>query len=112
MSLSFAHSIMQRLAVLWPLLPEAAILAVLLTATAAVAIFSPILAFVSAVSPSSSFSRPCNADDFVSFPLDVPGEMLCVPLHRVNSSVFDFYVSTVFLAVVVVGSAYALRALL
>ncbi|XP_059664432.1 uncharacterized protein LOC132310259 [Cornus florida] len=112
MPLSFAHSIFQRLSAVRPPLLYAAIWTVLLMAMVAVASFATEISFVSAVSPSSSFSRSCNAGGlFIRIPMDVPGEMLCVPAKLVKRSVFDFLVPTIFAATVVAGSVCVLRSL-
>ncbi|KAJ0020482.1 hypothetical protein Pint_32333 [Pistacia integerrima] len=95
------HSIITRLTTRWPLLLSAATWTILLTLTVAVASFAPELAFVSAISPSSSFSRSCYAD----------GESLCVPSRMAKRSPLDFFVPTVFSALVVVGSTFVVRSL-
>ncbi|XP_031268172.1 uncharacterized protein LOC116126633 [Pistacia vera] len=105
------HSIITRLTTRWPLLLSAATWTILLTLTVAVASFAPELAFVSAISPSSSFSRSCYADGFVRIPLDFPRESLCVPSRMAKRSPLDFFVPTVFSALVVVGSTFVVRSL-
>ncbi|XP_030449795.1 uncharacterized protein LOC115672167 [Syzygium oleosum] len=100
-----------------PLLLYAAAWTALLTATVAVASFSPELAFVSAVSPSSAFTRECGGgggpspDDVVRVPVDLPGEVVCLPAHLFSRSRADLVVPPVFAAVVVAGSALVVRAL-
>ncbi|KAI6698263.1 hypothetical protein NL676_018382 [Syzygium grande] len=104
-----------------PLLLYAAAWTALLTATVAVASFSPELAFVSAVSPSSAFTRECggvggggggpSAEDVVRVPVDLPGEVVCLPAHLFSRSRADLVVPPVFAAVVVAGSALVVRAL-
>lgn len=77
----------------------------------ALASFAPEFAFVSAVSPSSTLSKSCHADGFVRIPLDFPKESVCLPSHMVKRSNLDFFVPTVFAALVVAGSAFAVRSL-
>ncbi|KAJ4851170.1 hypothetical protein Tsubulata_035695, partial [Turnera subulata] len=85
---------------------------ILLTLTVAVASFSPELAFVSAISKSSSFSRACEEEGSVRIPLDLPGEVLCLPAHLFASkTVTDSVVSVMFAALVVAGSTCVVRAL-
>ncbi|XAR68970.1 hypothetical protein NMG60_11000396 [Bertholletia excelsa] len=112
MTFSLFNSILQRLISRWPLLLYAAAWTAILTATVAVASFSPELAFVSAIAPASAFSRRCQAssEGFVRVPLDVPSEVLCFPAHLFGRSKLDLLVPPVFAAVIVGGSAYAVRA--
>ncbi|KAF9599077.1 hypothetical protein IFM89_033684 [Coptis chinensis] len=83
---------------------------VMLTVTVAFASFSPEIAFVNAVSPSSSFSQMCKIDGYVRVPLDLPGEVLCFPAQLLKRSSIDFFVPTVFAALIVAGSACVVRA--
>ncbi|KAK3445270.1 uncharacterized protein LOC104436464 [Eucalyptus grandis] len=97
-----------------PLLLYAAAWTALLTATVAVASFSPEVAFVSAISSSSAFTRECggpNPEDVVRVPVDLPGEVVCLPAHLFSRSRVDLLVPPVFAAVVVAGSAFVVRAL-
>ena len=82
---------------------------VLLTVTVAVASFAPEIAYVMAISPSSSFSKACNTKGLVRIPLNDPMEVLCFPSHMVKRSRIDFFVPTVFAALVVAGSACVVR---
>ncbi|KAE8039009.1 hypothetical protein FH972_011462 [Carpinus fangiana] len=107
MLLNLFHRLMSR----WPLLLCAAIWTVLLTLAVAVASFGPEIAFVSAISPSSSFSKPCKGHGFLRIPLDNPSEVICFPAHFVRRSTFDFFLPTVFAALVVSGSACMVRSL-
>lgn len=85
---------------------------ILLTTTVIVASFWPELSFVWAISPSSSFSRQCDEDDaFLRVPLDLPGEVLCLPAHLFKRSKLDLIVPPVFAAIVVAGSTWLVRAL-
>ncbi|MQL74763.1 hypothetical protein Taro_007105 [Colocasia esculenta] len=95
-----------------PLLLYAAAWTALLTAAVAVASSLPEVAFVWAVSPSSSFSRACGdaAGGLVRVPLDVPGEVLCLPALLFGRSKLDLLVPPVFAAVVVTASALLVRA--
>ncbi|RDY03734.1 hypothetical protein CR513_12648, partial [Mucuna pruriens] len=71
------------------------------------------VAFLLAVSPSSSFSKPCQhhgVGHFVRVPLDFPREMVCLPERAVMSrSHFDFFLPTLFAALVVGASTCLLR---
>ncbi|XP_062171070.1 uncharacterized protein LOC133876844 [Alnus glutinosa] len=109
MALVFFHSLFHRVVSRWPLLLCAAMWTVLLTLAVAVASFGPEIAFVSAISPSSSFSKPCKGDRFLRIPLDNPSEVMCFPTHFVRRSKFDFFLPTVFAALVVSGSACMVR---
>lgn len=77
---------------------------------------------MAAISPSSSVSRstcrcPGSSDNrqgrgpCIRIPLDVPGEIPCVPRSMLGMSDFDFLLPTVFAAVAVFGSACLLRSL-
>ncbi|PON76155.1 forkhead box protein G [Trema orientale] len=94
----------------WPLLIYAASWTTLLTLTVAVVSFSPEVAFVSAISTSSSFSRACHTDDAIRVPLDMPGQIICLPANRFTKSNIDLIVPPVFAALVVAGSAFLVRA--
>lgn len=79
--------------------------------TVAVASFFAEYAFVSAVLPSSSFIESCKVDGFIGIPVEVPGEIMCLPAHLVNRSGLDVFVPIVCLALVLAGSACMLQAL-
>lgn len=111
MSLPFFTSLFNKLTSRWPLLLYAATWTTLLTLTVAVASFWPEVAFVWAISPSSSFSQECDTDSSVRVPLDLPGELLCLPTHIFKRSKIDLIIPPVFAAVVVAGSAWIVRAL-
>ncbi|XP_022148378.1 uncharacterized protein LOC111017044 [Momordica charantia] len=70
----------------------------LLTLTAAVASFAPEFIFTNATSLSSSFSKSCRRDGYIRIPLDLPGDVLCLPAKMVTRSSLDFFVPTVFAA--------------
>ncbi|KAH7542489.1 uncharacterized protein LOC107411120 [Ziziphus jujuba] len=106
MSLTLFRSILQR-----PLLLYAAMWTVILTVTVAVASFAPEIAFLTAISPSSQFSKSCNAEGFVRIPLNDPREAMCFPAHMVKRSNLDFFVPTVFAALVVACSACVVRSM-
>lgn len=107
---SLLNSIFDRLSYRWPLLLYATVWTILLTMIVAVASFTPEVAFVSAISPISSFSQACSAEGSVRVPLDIPGEIICLPAHRFMKSKIDFIVPPIFAAVVVTASAFVVRA--
>ncbi|XP_027069747.1 uncharacterized protein [Coffea arabica] len=123
MSFTFTlwKAMLQRLSPRWPLLLYAATWTTILTIIVAVASFSPELAFVSAVNPTSSFSQACRLQrqqdqrqggpTTVRVPVDVPGELFCLPAHFFKRSKMDLLVPPVFAAVVVATSAYVVKAL-
>ncbi|KAL1201953.1 hypothetical protein V5N11_014908 [Cardamine amara subsp. amara] len=88
----------------WPVIAQAAMWTVLLMFTVAVASFAPEVAFVSTVSSSCG-----GGDGFVKIPMDFPGKSVCVPSHMVKRSHFDFFVPSVFAAVMVTASACLIR---
>ncbi|PON68604.1 forkhead box protein G [Parasponia andersonii] len=88
----------------WPLLIYAASWTTLLTLTVAVVSFSPEMAFVSAI------SRACQTHDAIRVPLDMPGQIICLPANRFTKSNIDLIVPPVFAALVVAGSAFLVRA--
>lgn len=83
----------------------------LLTLTAAVASFAPEFIFTNATSLHSSFSKSCRRDGYIRIPLDLPGDVLCLPAGMVNRSSLDFFVPTVFAALGVGVSACFVRSL-
>ncbi|GMN24288.1 hypothetical protein TIFTF001_000504 [Ficus carica] len=109
MSLSVFRSILNGIATRRRVVLLAAAWTVLLTVSVAVASFSPEIAFVKAISQTSSFSKSCGAKGFVRIPLNDPMEVLCFPAHMVRRSKLDFFVPTVFAALVVGGSACVVR---
>lgn len=119
MSFTFTlwKAMLQRLSPRWPLLLYAATWTTILTIIVAVASFSPELAFVSAVNPTSSFSQACRLQQqqggpmTVRVPVDVPGELFCLPAPLFKRSKMDLLVPPVFAAVVVATSAYVVKAL-
>ncbi|CAA6654929.1 unnamed protein product [Spirodela intermedia] len=94
-----------------PLLVYAATWTTLLTATVAATSVLPEVAFVWAVSPASSFSRPCGGGELIRVPLDVPGEVLCLPAAQFGRSGLDLLVPPIFAAAVVAAAALLVRAL-
>ncbi|CAN1179634.1 hypothetical protein LINPERPRIM_LOCUS36566 [Linum perenne] len=109
----------------WRVFFQAAAWTTLLSLTVAVASFAPELAFVSFVSSSSSsksassspwlFSRTaltCAGEGMVGLPImDSPRDVICLPGHMVKRSNWDFFVPTVFAALVVSGSSCLVRSL-
>ncbi|KAK7272082.1 hypothetical protein RJT34_28468 [Clitoria ternatea] len=84
---------------------------VLLIVTVTLASVAPGLAFVLATSPSSPFLKSCIGD-FVGIPLDFPREIVCLPEHVViTTSHLDFFLPTLFAALVVAASTCLLRSL-
>ncbi|KAL1565925.1 hypothetical protein AAHA92_01599 [Salvia divinorum] len=79
-----------------------------LTAAVAVASFTPEWAFVSAISP---LSPPCRGAGLVRLPLDIPPEDFCLASRLFRRSGIDMLVPPLFAAVIVAGSACAVRAL-
>ncbi|CAK8536116.1 unnamed protein product [Lathyrus sativus] len=106
------HSIFQRLG---STLPYATTWTVLLILTAVLASLAPGVAFMFAVSQFSSSlsSKPCHHHEFVRIPFDSPTEMVCLPEHAVvSTSQFDFFLPTLFAALVVSASTFLLRSVL
>ncbi|KAM3736787.1 hypothetical protein ACB098_09G007100 [Castanea mollissima] len=110
MFLTRLTSILSNLSSRRPLLIYAATWTTILTLTVAVASFAPEVAFVSAISSTSRFSKLCETEGSVRLPLDVAGEILCLPAHLFVKSKLDLIVPPVFAAVVVAGSACLVRA--
>ncbi|CAN7008308.1 unnamed protein product [Brassica rapa subsp. trilocularis] len=69
--------------------------------------FAPEMAFVSTLSPSSNLCDGGNG--LVRIPIDLPGEMVCVPSETVKRSAFDLFVPTIFAGVMVVASVSLIR---
>ncbi|KAK9127130.1 hypothetical protein Syun_015927 [Stephania yunnanensis] len=112
MTLPSLKSILRHVTVRHPLIFYSLSWTLLLTITVAIASFSPEVAFVSAISPSSSFSRACDAKNgFVRVPVDVPGEVVCMPAQMFKNSNIDLLVPPIFAAAVVAGSALVVRAI-
>lgn len=107
---SLFTSFLARFSSGWPVLLYAATWTTVLTVTVALASFAPEVAFVSAISASSSFSKACESEGSVRVPLDVPGNVLCLPAHLFSKSKIDLIVPPVFAAVVVAGSACLVKA--
>ncbi|XP_004487246.1 uncharacterized protein [Cicer arietinum] len=109
-SLVCFHSIFRRVG---STLPYATTWTVLLIVTVVLVSLAPSLAFMFAVSQFSSSSKPCHRHQFVRIPFDSPTEMVCLPEHAVvSSSHFDFFLPTLFAALVVSASTCLLRSLL
>ncbi|KAF6137741.1 hypothetical protein GIB67_040449 [Kingdonia uniflora] len=108
---SFVPSILRRIPNRYPLVLYAVTWTILLTVTVGFASFSPEFAFVSAISHSSSFARECEYIDVIRVPLDLPGELFCLPAWMFRKSNLDYFVPPIFAAVVVAGSAIVVSAL-
>ncbi|CAL1399136.1 unnamed protein product [Linum trigynum] len=83
----------------------------LLTVLVAVASFSPEFAFVSTITAVQSPGGECRREGMVRVPLDVPGEVFCLPAQMFAKSNIDFVVPPVFAAVVVAGAAWVVRSI-
>ncbi|CAH8282484.1 unnamed protein product [Eruca vesicaria subsp. sativa] len=92
----------------WPILLQAATWTVLLMVTVAFASLAPEMAFVSTLSSSSNLCGG-GRDGLVRIPIDLPGEMVCVPSQTVRRSPFDLFVPTVFAGIMVVASVSLIR---
>ncbi|KAF3449260.1 hypothetical protein FNV43_RR09988 [Rhamnella rubrinervis] len=103
-------STLDRLTTRRPMLVYAAAWTSVLTLTVAMASFAPEAAFVSAISSSSSTPSVCDTERYIRVPLDLPGEIFCLPAHRFMRSKIDFIVPPIFAAVIVAGSAFLVRA--
>ncbi|KAJ4903185.1 Uncharacterized protein Rs2_17136 [Raphanus sativus] len=97
---------LRKISAPWPILVQAATWTVLLMLTVGFASFAPEMAFVSKLSSSSV---PCAGDGLVRIPIDLPGEMVCVPSETVKRSPYDFFVPTIFAGVMVVASVSLIR---
>ena len=83
---------------------------VLLVFTVVLASLAPAMAFMGATSPSSLFSQPCKGSEFVRIPVDFPREVVCLPEDTVMIRTrLDFFLPTLFAALVVGASACLLR---
>ncbi|KAM1040203.1 hypothetical protein ACFX13_030161 [Malus domestica] len=111
MSLSFFHPILQAAASRWPVFLYMTTWTLLLSVTVALASFSPEIAFLTAISPFSPLAKSCTGEGFVRLPLDYPRESMCFPAHMIQRSSLDFFVPTVFAALIVAGSVLVVRSL-
>ncbi|CAN1135317.1 hypothetical protein LINPERPRIM_LOCUS15616 [Linum perenne] len=112
MSLPLFASFRRRLIPKLPLLIYATTWTTLLTVIVAVASFSPEFAFVSTITKvQSPDSGDCRREGMVRVPLDVPGEVFCLPAKLFAKSDIDFLVPPVFAAVVVAGAAWVVRSI-
>ncbi|KAF9588271.1 hypothetical protein IFM89_008688 [Coptis chinensis] len=83
---------------------------VTLTVTVAATSFSSEMAFVSAIASSYSLSRTgCKGEGLIRIPIDVPGEIICLPAQLFTMSKMDFFAPPIFAAIVVSGSAFVVR---
>ena len=112
MSLSSISSLLRRVASTHPSpLLYASTWTALLIVTAVLASLAPMLAFMLAISQPSHFSNPNHGGGFMRIPLDFPGEMVHLPQQVVTTrSHIDFFLPTLFAALVVGASACFLRA--
>jgi hypothetical protein len=102
-SLVYFHSFFRQL-------PYATKWTVLLIVTAVLASLAPGVAFMFAVSQSSKL---CQHHESVRIPFDSPTEMVCLPEYAVvSTSHFDFFLPTLFAALVVSVSTCLLRSVL
>ncbi|CAF2124379.1 hypothetical protein BRARA_C02398 [Brassica rapa] len=92
----------------WPVLVQAATWTLLLMLTVGFASFAPEMAFVSTLSSSSNLCDG-SGNGLVRIPIDLPGEMVCVPSETVKRSPFDLFVPTIFAGVMVVASVSLIR---
>lgn len=100
---------LRKISAPWPILIQAATWTVLLMLTVGFASFAPEMAFVSTLSSSSI---PCAGDGLVRIPMDLPGEIVCVPSEMVKRSPFDLFVPTIFAGVMVAASVSLIRSCL
>ncbi|XP_031378507.1 uncharacterized protein LOC116193904 [Punica granatum] len=98
-----SDSFFRQLATRHPVLLHAATWTLLLVLTVLASSLAPEAAFTAAISRLHG--------GFIRIPLEVPGEILCVPESMVGTSDFDFLLPTVFAAIAVFGSACLLRSL-
>ncbi|CAK8543744.1 unnamed protein product [Lathyrus sativus] len=110
MSLWLSNMFRLHMTTPWPILTYATTWVTLLTLTVAVASISPQVTFVSAISPYSLFSHKCEKDGFIRMPLDVPGEIICIPSDLFVKSKIDLIVPPIFAALIVAASTLVVRA--
>ncbi|XP_047331733.1 uncharacterized protein LOC124935338 [Impatiens glandulifera] len=112
---SFFTSTLDRFIDQRPILTYAAIWTSILIATVSAASFAPEMAFLWAINPNSSFSTLCGSgfgpSGSVRVPIDLPGEILCIPPHMLQRTKVDVVVPPIFAATMVAASAFAVRAL-
>ncbi|KAJ4906362.1 Uncharacterized protein Rs2_10020 [Raphanus sativus] len=98
------EQILRKISAPLPVLVQAATWTLVLMLTVGFASFAPEMAFVSTLSSSSNL-----CDGLVRIPIDLPGEILCVPSETVKRSPFDLFVPTIFAGVMVVASVSLIR---
>lgn len=76
----------------------------LLVMVAAVAVFSPVFVFLWA-------AYRCEVDGYIRFPLDMPGNSVCLPAHVVKGPSFDDYIPVIFAPILVACSGLVLSCL-
>ncbi|KAF8116042.1 hypothetical protein N665_0023s0021 [Sinapis alba] len=99
--------ILRKISAPWPVIVQAATWTLLLMVTVGFASFAPEMAFVSTLSSSSNLCNGVNG--FVRIPIDLPGEIVCVPSETVKRSAFDLFLPTIFAGVMVVASVSLIR---
>ncbi|CAF2283529.1 unnamed protein product, partial [Brassica napus] len=99
---------LRKISAPWPILIQAATWTVLLMLTVGFASLAPEMAFVSTLSSSSNLCGR-GRDGLVRIPMDLPGEIVCVPSEMVKRSPFDLFVPTIFAGVMVVASVSLIR---
>ncbi|KAJ0259011.1 Uncharacterized protein HA466_0077060 [Hirschfeldia incana] len=100
--------ILRKISAPWPVIVQAATWTFLLMLTVGFASFAPEMAFVSTLSSSSNLCEEGNG--FVRIPIDLPGEMVCVPSETtVKRSAFDLFMPTIFAGVMVIASVSLIR---
>ncbi|XP_033145183.1 uncharacterized protein LOC103864915 [Brassica rapa] len=99
---------LRKISAPWPILVQAATWTVLLMLTVGFASLAPEMAFVSTLSSSSNLCGG-ERDGLVRIPMDLPGEMVCVPSEMVKRSTLDLFVPTIFAGVMVVASVSLIR---
>ncbi|KAG2308497.1 hypothetical protein Bca4012_082418 [Brassica carinata] len=99
---------LRKISAPWPILVQAATWTVLLMLTVAFTSFAPEMAFVSTLSSSSSVCGG-GRDGLVRIPMDLPGDIVCVPSEMVKRSPLDRFVPTIFAGVMVVASVSLIR---
>ncbi|GLJ16081.1 hypothetical protein SUGI_0267770 [Cryptomeria japonica] len=76
-----------------------------LAAVVTVACMACQLAFTSAVLSRKGIGNMVKSEVFVRVPLDMPGDVICLPVALFRPSVMDFVIPPMFAAVVVTASA-------